>query len=227
MFLDEIVARGSQAIFRYPDVLAYLKSRHFTDEDLLKYHIGYLRVLSVPEEDSIDRSNFMDYSNKGRKFEHKILFPLRDSIGRVMGLIGRGITSKSFKIFATEEAKATGFFFGLHVALPEAYRQNCIFVTEGPFDAGSLAKVHPNTVGALTAGVNQLQYDLLRMYCDNIVLAFDSDEAGRRAAEEASHWEGVWDLNIGFHDPSNCLETLGEEKFKKHVERKLKEIPLL
>lgn len=225
MFLDEIVRVANQAIFRYPDILAYLASRGVTDEEILKYGIGYLRVLRVPDDGSKDREIFLEFSAKGRKFEHKILFPLRGAMGNVVGLIGRSPTSKSFKIYAMEEAKETGFFFGLYEALPAIYEQNRVFVVEGPFDTLALAKVIPNTVGALTAGINDQQYFLLKMYCDLIITVFDSDEAGRKAAEEASRWKDVWKLELGFKDPSKCLAELSFEKFKKHVGRKLKEIP--
>lgn len=225
MFLDEIVHVANRAIFRYPDVLSYLASRGVTDEEILKYGLGYLRVLRVPDDGSRDRSIFMDFSSGGKKFEHKILFPLRGSLGNVVGMIGRSPTSKAFKIYATEEAKDTGFFFGLHEALQSIYEQNRAFVVEGPFDTVALSKVLPNTVGALTAGMNDLQYAYLKMYCDVIITVFDSDPAGRRAAQESSLWKGVWNLELGFKDPSNCLAELSFEKFRKHVERKLRDIP--
>lgn len=226
MFLDDIVGVASRAIFRYPDVVSYLSSRGVTDEEVLKYHIGYLRVLGVPDDGSRDRSIFMESSLNGKKFEKKIIFPLRGSMGNVLGIIGRSPTSKAFKIYATEEAKQTGFFFGLFEALPSIYERNRAFVVEGPFDTLSLAKICPNTVGALTAGINNLQYDLLKMYCDTIVTVFDSDGAGQRAAREAAAEHGdIWNLELGFKDPSNCLATLSEEGFRKHVHRKLKEIP--
>jgi DNA primase len=150
---------------------------------------------------------------------------MHDALGRVIGLIGRSVSTKGFKIFATKEAKFHGMFVGLQEALPHIYRENLAFVVEGPFDWGALFRVLPNTVSTLTADLNEQQHYLLRMFCNRIVTVFDSDEAGRRAARKAEEMFGTMTLDLGYKDPNDCWKTLKNE-FKNHVLRKLREVPI-
>lgn len=238
MFLDDLTASAHASISRYPEVLRYLRDRNVTADDVRKYRMGYGRVLNIPDDGTADRQRFMDESYKGRKFEGMILLPFTEPLGRVVGLIGRSIENKYFKIFATEEAKSTGFFFGLSQALPEIYRTGRAFVVEGPFDTIAFSKVIPNVIGALTAGLNDAQFELLRLYCNNIVTVFDSDAPGERAANRGEEWVGesnegldskekwkIRNIRLGYKDPDACLKSLGVSRFKDYVNRKIKEIP--
>ena len=224
VFLDTLVANLNRSIFNYPDAIEYLHGRGVSENEIKRYGIGYGKVVGVPEENSPDRKRFMEESFKGRKFEERVIFPMRDSVGRVIGIIGRSLTVKGFKIFATDEAKFHGMFVGLYEALPQIYKENRVYVVEGPFDWVTLVKELPNTVGVMTAGLNESQYWLLKMYCDQIVTVFDSDEAGRRAAESAEKNFGTMTLDLGYKDPNDCFKLLGSG-FRNHVMRKLKDIP--
>ena len=224
MFLDDIVSSLNRSIFNYPEILDYLKSRGVSEAEVREYGIGYGRVVGVPEENSPDRKRFMIETWKGRKFEDRVVFPIRDAVGRVIGIIGRSIGVKGFNIYATDEAKFEGMFIGLYEALPYIYRENQVFVVEGPFDWTALAKVLPNTVSVMTAGLNEDQNGLLRMYCDRIITVFDSDEVGRRAAEIAEKKFGTMTLDLGYGDPNDCFKQLGPS-FKNHVLRKFRDIP--
>ena len=118
MFLERIVKNTNVSIQNYPDTLKYLSSRLVTQEDIKKYELGYSSLFIVPKDSGPDWERFNDYSFKGRKFENKIIFPLKNAMGEVVGIGGRAIDEKVFKIFATDEAKFTGFFFGFFEALP-------------------------------------------------------------------------------------------------------------
>lgn|GEM_PF-3759320 len=225
MFLDELSIALNKSIYRYPDVLEYLKSRGLDKNCIDKYRIGYNRIISVHNDGTTECNRFVDEMRGGKKFEETVVFPLQDAIGQVVGLIGRSISIKDFRIFATQRAKFDGFFFGFFQALPYVYSTNRVFVVEGPFDTVAMASIIPNTVGALTAGMSDNQYQLLKTYCDTIVTVFDSDKAGRRAAEKVGNRSGTWDLNLGYKDPSACLQKLSPDSFKKYVEKRIKEIP--
>jgi len=221
MFLDSMVDNLSSSIFRYDAILGYLGSRLVTQEEIKKYRIGYSKVISVPDDGSPDRARFMEESWKGKKFEDRIIFPIQDTVGRVVGIIGRSHTKKDFKEFETEEAKFSGFFYGLYQALPRIYETGKVYVVEGTFDTHALAKVFPNTVGSLTAGLFETQHDLLSMFADRIITVFDADKAGRESAEKAQkRWGNVWDLNLGYKDPDECLKTLGYKGFQEYVIKK-------
>ncbi len=214
-----------QSIYRYPEVMEYLYSRKVTDEDIKNYELGYSRIVNAIGDNSAEWIRFVDECWRGKKLERKIIFPIRDQLGKLSGLSGRAIDTKEFKNFITTEGKFGGFFFGLHQALPHIYERNFAFVVEGFFDVIALSKVFPNTVGSLTAGIMDSQFDLLSTYCDNIIVMFDTDKAGREAMERAEKRKGVYPLVLGYKDPARCLEYWGLEKFKKFMDKKLTDLP--
>lgn len=225
MFLDALVEKLHASLSRYPDARNYLHSRLVSDEDINEFKIGYSKIVHAPDEDSADRKRFDDETQKGRKLENKIIFPFTDAIGRMVGLAGRSIDSKEFKTFSTEEAKYTGFFFGLHQALPHIYQSNKVYLVEGYFDLLAFKKVFPNSVATLTAGMNEPQHDLLSFYCDTIVTCFDSDKTGELGTELAlKQWKNVRKMSLGYKDPAQCLEILKLKAFKQFVIEKAQQV---
>ena len=228
MFLDDLVVISSRALKRYPEAQAYLAGRLITGEDIEKYRIGYWKTIGVPNDGTEDRERFMEEAWKGRRYEGMIIFPILDALGRAVGIIGRSISSKLFNTFLLEEARYNGFFFGFYQALPDIYERNKAYVVEGAPDTIALSKVIPNTVGASTAGLYENQYEYLKLFCDEIVTVFDSDEAGREAADKAVKFlKGVSKMDLGYHDPDNCLKTLGLQGFHKHVKNKMNKLSFL
>jgi DNA primase len=238
MFLDDLVKSTNSSIHRYEGVLTYLKSRRVTVDEIAKFKIGYGKVLHIPDDGSADRHRFMEETWRGKKFEGMILFPFTDSMGRIVGLVGRSPETKLFKVFVTDEAKYTGFFFGLYQALPEIYRTGRAYIVEGPFDLMAITKVVPNAVGALTAGLSDAQFEMLRLYCDNIVTIFDSDLPGDRATNMGVEWVqennsgldsrekwNIRNIRLGYKDPDDCLKQLSTDRFKSFILKKIKDIP--
>ena len=235
-FLDDLVIALNRSIQRYPDALNYLKSRGVQTSDIERYSIGYNKVVNVPDDGTEDRQRFMDESYKGRSFESTLIFPIKDAFGKTVGIIGRGIEEKRYKKFFSEEAKFTGCFFGFFQALPSIYETGTVFITEGSFDCIPLAGILPNTVGALTAGLSEEQYNLISFYCDKIVTVFDWDKEGQRQTWEAiKKWGAylprgespktqarVFSCRIGkFKDPSSYLSEYSLEEFHKFVKKEL------
>jgi DNA primase len=224
MFLDILVENLHKSIYRNKDALDYLHSRYITDDDIIKYKLGYSKVVSVVEDKHEDRERFLKENARGRKFEGKIVFPLYDVMGRVIGIAGRSIQAKEFKNFITNEGKFTGFFFGLYQALPYIYKENKAYIVEGYFDCMAVAKVFPNTVAAMTAGLSEEQHRYLNMFCDSIVTVFDSDEPGQEATEKAKELYKVQSFRLGYKDPARCMESLGPVEFKNFLLKKSMEV---
>jgi DNA primase len=224
MFLDVLVESLHRSIHRNKEAIDYLHSRYVTDDDIIRYKLGCSKVVSTIDDGHEDRERFLKESFRGRKFEGKVVFPLYDVIGRVLGIAGRSIQTKEFKNFITDEGKFIGFFFGLYQALPYIYKENKVYVVEGFFDCLAVSKVFPNTVSAMTAGISEAQYSQLSMLCDNIVTVFDSDGPGQEATDKARELYKAQSFSLGYKDPAKCLETLGPDKFKKFVLKKSQEV---
>lgn len=223
MFLDTLIQSLNRSIYRYPEALNYLKSREVTEEDIKKYTIGYSRVISVPPGEGIDKENFEKECSGGRALEYKIIFPYRDIFGKVVGFISRDINTKIFKVFVIEQAKFEGHFFGLYEALPYIYSENKAYTVEGPFDLLAISKVLPNSVATMSSKITGYQYEILKLFCDNIVTVFDNDKAGdlgRKKAEEID--KKIQSINIGFKDPAKLLEQFKLKKFREYILKKVK-----
>jgi len=224
MFLDTLVQGLHSSLSRYDVAKNYLRSRGTTDEEMELFKLGYTKIISVPKEDSKDYETFMGELYKGRALEQKIIFPLYDVLGRVIGLFGRSIDTKEFKFFLTEEGKYIGAFVGLLQALPYIHESGKVFVVEGPFDLIAFRKVYKNSVGALTAGLSDAQYEILNFFADKIVTVFDSDKAGKYATFEAQKKWGdkISTIDLGtWKDPSECLKQMGIKKYTEFIKGKV------
>jgi len=220
MFLETLISNLHRSIHRFPEVLQYLHSRYITDEEINKYRIGYNKIVTIPEDPCGDRKKMVEECRGGVKLEQKVIFPLTNSMGAVAGLIGRSIETKEFKIFTTDLAKYSGFFFGFFQAMPYVIKENKVFLVEGPFDLFALSKVFPNTIATLTSWLSEAQYKFLRYFCDNIVTVFDQDPAGRHGQENACNFDGVIPMDLGvYKDPALCLEKKSLSNFRKYVLR--------
>jgi len=222
MFLDNVINGLHKGLYSHPVALDYLHNRGLSDEDIETYKLGYSTVLAVASDGSEEYKKFMEETSRGQAFVKKITFPIWDQLGQAVGLLGRGIETKEFKFFLTAEAKFSGAFFGLYHALKSIYELNRVFVVEGPFDFFALKKVLPNTVASLTAELTQSQYNILKLYTDNIVTVFDSDGPGRAATARAKARDPkIRDITINFKDPDKALKELGFKKFEELVKREV------
>jgi DNA primase len=226
MFLDSLVEQCYKSLPRYSEALDYLHSRGVTDEEIKLFKLGFRRVITVADDGTEDFKNFVKETNNGRSLENKIIFPLYDMLGQIVGIFSRAVETKEFKFYLTQEAKFSGVFFGFWQSLPEIYKTGRVFTVEGPFDFFAFRKAYTNSVATLTAGLSDAQYNLLHFFAENIVTVFDSDKAGRRAAAEAQQWPGIKSVELGFKDPNACLKYWDQKKFIERVKEKVGEVLL-
>ena len=224
MYLDGFINRASKRIFNYEEPLKYLKGRGITEEDILKYSIGYLKFAKVNAQDSEDYQYLKEKTWNFKGLQNRIIFPLRNILGSVNGLILRDIDTKRYIQIFFKEAKEIGAFFGLGEALPHIMKTRKVFVHEGAIDCISFAKVFPNSVSVLTSLVNEQQFETLRFFADKIILVFDNDAPGRMGTYKTFKSYGqncIHTVNIGYGDTNKCLQTLGEKKFSQYIKSKI------
>jgi DNA primase len=226
VFLEPIIEACHKSLARYEEALKYLSSRGVSEPEIEKFRLGFSRVINAKDDGSEDFQNFCKETRKGRSFENKIIFPIYDMLGKPVGLFSRAVETKEFKFYLTQEAKFSGAFFGFWQALSEIYKTSTVFVVEGPFDLMAFRKVYENSLATLTAGMSDAQYNLLKFFARNIVTVFDSDKAGRRAAEQARKWPEIRSMELGFKDPNACLKYWDDRKFIERVKAKVRETML-
>jgi len=233
-FLDTLVNNASNSLSRYDEAKIYLKNRQVSEDEIKAYKLGFAKILTIKDDGSEDYQIFMNDTYGGRAFENKIIFPIYDYIGRVIGLFGRSIESKAFKYYLTLEAKHIGVLGGLYQALPYIYETKKVYIVEGPFDLLAFQKAFKNTVAAMTAGLSDIQYEILSFFADEIITVFDYDPAdperhlpeggqGQFATEQAKKkWKNVSSVTLGtYKDPDECLKVMGRDKFVKFVRDKV------
>ncbi len=122
-------------------------------------------------------------------FRNRLMFPISDATGRIIGFGGRTMADDPAKYLNTP---ATALFdksthlFGLDRARQAIGTTGRAIVVEGYTDC-IMAHQHgfTETVATLGTAMTDAHAQLLRRYTDRVVLLFDSDEAGQRAADRA------------------------------------------
>ncbi len=220
----------------------YLKQRGLSGEIAREYELGYappgwdnLRsALKVPPNDLMDSGLLIEKDNGGRydRFRDRVMFPIRDARGRVVGFGGRVLGDETPKYLNSPETPVFHKgreLYGLFQARKSVRKLDRLIVVEGYMDVVALAQFGIRNCVA-TLGTSTTQEHLERMFriVDEVVFCFDGDRAGREAAERALNnalevmREG-WQLRFMFvpdgDDPDSLVRREGSTAFEQRVEK--------
>lgn len=165
-------------------------------------------------------------SEKGRYFDafrKRVMFPIIDVSGNVIAFGGRAMdneTKPKYKNSSdTPVYKKTRHVYALNFA-----RLTCsetMVLCEGYMDVIALhAAGFTNAVATLGTAITSEQARLMSRYTKKVVICYDSDEAGQKAANKALKVIGDVGLDVrvvkvpGSKDPDEYIKTFGKEKFK-------------
>ena len=183
--------------------IEYLKKRGIDGTTAGRFTIGYapegwdtvLKALAQTDEQvaSLVKAGLVVKNDSGRhydRFRNRIMFPIRDQRGRVIGFGGRILGDGEPKYMNSPE---TPIFhkgralYGLHEARQLPGRPREIIVVEGYLDVASLAQhgVEPAVATLGTATTTDHIRHLTRL-ADRVTFCFDGDRAGRAAAWRAA-----------------------------------------
>ena len=220
------------------EALDYLYKRDFTDEIIKEFGIGLstknklTKVLlnkGYKNEDLLNSgiSSFND--NIYDTFIDRIMFPLWDLDGKVVGFSGRIYkTNDSSKYVNSKESeifKKGNLLYNYHRAKQFARRKKSVIIVEGFMDVIALYKVGIyNVVASMGTAITKEQARLLKKLSTNIILCFDGDTAGNKATLSCS--KELTDIGIypkiirlpSPLDPDEFLSKYGKEKFDEYLE---------
>ena len=180
----------------------YLRSREFSDSVVERFSLGLatdegLLLREAARRAGIDESlllaaDFVRQGDDGRlydTFRNRLMFPIRDATGRVVGFGGRTLLDDRAKYLNTRQNalfdKGRGLY-GIDLARNDISQRRRAVVVEGYTDCLAAHQAGlSETVATLGTALTESQVDLLRRYCDELILLFDSDEAGEAAADRA------------------------------------------
>ena len=224
--------QGSQA-------MNYLKGRKLSDETIHKFGLGYstkygndlykyLKSKGISDE-LLAQSGLMNVDEKRGmydKFWNRVIFPIMDVNGRVIGFGGRVMGDGKPKYLNSPETKVfdkSRNLYGLNIA--RTSRKKYMLVCEGYMDVISMHQAgFTNAVASLGTALTSQHASLLKRYTDEVILTYDSDEAGVKAAlraipllKEAGVATKVLSM-LPYKDPDEFIKALGTEEFQKRID---------
>jgi len=230
----------------------YLKGRGLSGEIAAKFWIGYapdgwdsLRQVFTDYDDSvlvesglvIDRSEEEGGQRKRYdRFRDRIMFPIRNTKGQVIGFGGRVMGAGEPKYLNSPETplfQKGNELYGLFEARQAIRDKGYVLVTEGYMDVVALAQFgFEQAVATLGTACTPMHVQKLLRQTDQVIFSFDGDAAGRRAARRAleaclPHASDSRTLKFLFlpkeHDPDSYIREHGHQAFEKFV---LESVPL-
>jgi DNA primase len=205
--LYDLLGRGAafyrQRLKDSPQAIDYLKQRGLSGETAAAFGIGFappgwdalLRALGGDGQAiaRLDKGGMLIRRESGGhydRFRNRIMFPIRDRRGRVVGFGGRVIEAddgpKYLNSPETEVFHKGREIYGLYEARQHEPRPGRLIIVEGYMDVVALAE-HGirNAVATLGTAIAEPQVETLYRSAPELVFCFDGDEAGRRAARRA------------------------------------------
>jgi len=157
-------------------------------------------------------------------FRNRLMFPIHDATGRIVGFGGRTLSDDSAKYLNTPTTvlfDKSSNLFGLDRAKHAVRDAGRIVVVEGYTDC---MMAHQSgfieTVATLGTALTESHAAQLRRYTDRVILVFDSDEAGQRAADRAVSVTLISGLDVALarvpegKDPCDYLLSAGKDGFE-------------
>jgi DNA primase len=182
-----------------PHAHQYLLNRQLTEESIKTFELGYAPdgwdgllkfalTKGLSDNDLLLAGLIIENDNNRRydRFRNRIMFPIKDFLGRVVGFSGRVLDDSLPKYLNTPETdvfKKGELLYGLDTAKTSIRSSGEALVVEGYMDVIALHQTgFKNAVAALGATLTADQAALLsRLDVQKLLLAFDADEAGQRA----------------------------------------------
>ena len=128
-----------------------------------------------------DKTNSFDF------FRNRLMFPIHDHLGRVVGFTGRSFDKKDnkFKYLNTGETEIFNkgnILFGYHIAVRQIRKNKHAVLVEGNPDVIRMHEIGvDNCVGTQGTSLSQSQISLLKSVCDSVTIIGDGDNAGQLA----------------------------------------------
>ena len=244
---NELATNYFQSLFKESEkglaARDYLKGRHFDGEILDQYKIGWaipewrgltnhLRKTSNLSRKTVLQSGLVIEKEEGSniydRFRGRVIFPIQDAHGSVIGFGGRAISeSDQPKYLNSPETplyQKSQVLFGMNLAKQAIRKEDQAILVEGYLDQMRAAQYGVlNTVATCGTALTAKQAAMLRNYASSVVMVFDSDNAGRDAADkgfEVLQEKGL-QVEIVFlpegKDPDSYIHENGVEKFLEKI----------
>lgn len=217
----------------------YLKNRGLSDETIQQFGLGYSNrffndlYLYLKKkgyrDDILKQSGLFIHDDKGLhdRFWDRVIFPIMDVNGKVIGFGGRAMGDTKPKYLNSPE---TMFFdksrnlYGMHAA--KKTKEKYFLVCEGYMDVIALHQAgFTNAVASLGTAFTHQHGLLMKRYANEVILSFDSDNAGQKATLRAipilrSAGLSVKVLDMKpYKDPDEFIKNLGAKAYQERIDQ--------
>lgn len=219
--------------------LEYFLNRGLTKRTITKFGLGYapdswdsllkhLKSLGYGIGEMVDagvvkvgrNNNYYD------TFKNRVITPIIDVRGNVIAFGGRVLDDSKPKYVNTSDTlvyKKTNELFALNLAKDSG--KDTLILCEGYMDVISMHQAgFTNAVAGCGTALTSEQVRLISRYANEVILAYDADEAGQKAVHKAMNLFKSTDVKIkvpkfvGGKDPDEIIKKLGRDKFKGMLE---------
>lgn len=213
------------------DARNYLENRSIDEEIIKKFELGWslddnnLTNLLMKKGYTIDLLNQVGLSTGNNDlYRNRLMFPLHDLNGRVIGFSGRIITnSKQNKYLNTKETelfKKGKLLYHYHIAKEAVRISKNVIIMEGFMDI-IRASIYgfDNTIATMGTALTKDHISNIKRLSPNIILCFDGDEAGQKATMAAGNLFGEAGIEVKVielpieDDPDSFLLSRGKDAF--------------
>lgn len=220
------------------NIMSYLQTRGLNQETIRKFHLGYcgqkyLQWFDQCKQHKADilLSGGVATQSNGKtkpKFFKRLMFPIQDSVGKIIGFGGRTLDDVPPKYLNSPETdifKKRQVLYGLYQF--RQLKQHEVIVVEGYMDCLALhSKAIPNVVACLGTAFTIQHWQLLKKYVGKIIFCFDGDRAGKAAA-----WKSLISILPGIdpsidvrflflpdgHDPDSYVKANGKQNMLEQL----------
>lgn len=217
----------------------YLRGRELSDNTITGFGLGYSDKYSDSlykymknkgyKDDILKETGLFTFEEKGvhDKFWNRVMFPIMDVNNKVIAFGGRVMGDGKPKYLNSPETKVfdkSRNLYGLNIA--RTSRKDYLLICEGYMDVISLHQAgFNNAVAALGTSFTSGHASLIKRYAKEVVLTFDSDGAGIKAALRAIPILREAGLSIKvlsmkpYKDPDEFIKALGPEAYEERIEK--------
>lgn len=214
-------------------VLKYLAGRGLKKETIEEFELGLapdsFEALSMDlinlghDVRDIERAGLIFKNDRGRytdRFRNRIMFPIMNSFGKVIGFSGRILPgAESEDVGKYVNSPETPIFnksrtlYGFHKTKEHIKEQNAAVLVEGQMDFLMLYQDGvKNVIATSGTALTPDHLKTLRRFTDQLIFSFDNDEAGFKAAERSIDLASANDFNVkllilkDYKDPAEAVE---------------------
>ncbi len=234
-FSNELIKNNNSTIAK-----TYLKNRGLKLKDVQNFKLGFVTNEVDFYDYLIKKFNKNDILNSGifyldekkqkyiNRFRERIIFPINNISGDTIAIGGRAIKENNFSAKYINSPETQFFKKGSNLYNLDKTRRlsnklDCVYLVEGYMDVIGLNRNNiENVVANLGTALTSRQVSILNQFFNKIIICFDGDESGYKAAIRAAE-NSIIELKpekqIMFlflpdsHDPDSYVSKVGKEKF--------------